>query len=158
MDYYNRRLHPKFNLNKDNFHFVIKNKNIFSILQNKLDLEYWRESKLYADICLKLYKQGVEILNNWNYYIEKADNGCCNPLFSQGNFEATRLRQYKVYYYVFGKGFEHFLEITKQYGHNINGTQYIHSTYKEGIYYEVNEPFGIFSYFEHKIEESKKWW
>lgn len=146
-----KRLHPKFKLNKDNFHFTIISNNVFDMLQNAIDLSEWRASDLYKSLCKKLYEQGVRILNNWEHYEKLADEGYAGDyIFLKGDYRTARNRQYNVYNYVFGRGYEHFIETTKKHGHNINGTQYIYSSYEEDVYFKVIEPFTESSYFEFK--------
>ena len=152
MIYCTQRLHPKFKLDEDNFHLVIKSKNLFDMLQNKVDQMEWRASSLYLHLCKKLYIEGVEILNNWEYYEKRADEGYAgDEIFLTGDYKTARMRQYKVYNHVFGHGIEHFYNVTMENGHNINGTQYINSTFEDGVYFKVLEPFGAISYLEYKI-------
>ena len=158
MIYVNRQLHPDYNIDPYNFHKLIpEGDGLLDKGLNHFESERWRETDVYKNICLKLYEQGVNILKNWNHYVELADEGKCYVLFSQGDYKTARYRQLQVYAYVFAYGFEHFLEITKKYGHSINGTEYIISNYKEGVYFEVNEPFEQTSYLEHLVSE-RKWW
>ena len=153
MIYCTQRLHPKFNLDDDNFHLVTKSKNLFDMLQNKVDLMEWRASSLYLHLCKKLYTEGAHILINWEYYEKLADEGYAgDEIFLTGDYKTARMRQYKVYDYVFGDGFKHFYNVTMENGHNINGTQYIISTFEKGVYFKVLEPFGEISYLKYMIK------
>lgn len=164
MIYFNRRLHPYFKLRDDNIHFTELENNFLgftAFIKTMRKYDEWQESDLYKEICDRLYKEGVEILNNWDNYIKELDDGLiwCHERFSRRSsphtYKEAREEHYKVYNYVFGGGFENFMRVTTKYGNNINGTQFIYSTFKEGVYYEVEKPFTGVSYLDYMADKVK---
>ena len=101
-------------LNQNNFHKIgTINMNIFNILLYASEQAEYEKSDFYKNLCNKLYKEG-QMQVRWYWQL-------ANKYKTDSYIE-----KFKIVNYVFSNGFEHFMNVTKKYGNEINGVTVIH--------------------------------